>query len=70
MEIVHSFCYLGDVISDEGGVEKAVIAQIKIAWNKFRELKCVLTAKDIAKDIKGHVYSACVRSCMAYASET
>ena len=38
LEIVDSFCYLGDLISCGGEAESAVRDRISCAWNKWREL--------------------------------
>ena len=37
-ERVEKFCYLGDMISANGGAESASVARTKCAWQKFREL--------------------------------
>ena len=70
VEMVHNFCYLGDIIDVNGGVETAITRRIQKAWCKFRELRPILTRKGLAPKIKGRVYSACVRSTMVYGSET
>ena len=70
LEMVHNFCYLGDIIDVNGGVETAITRRIQKAWCKFRELRPILTRKGLAPKIKGRVYSACVRSTMVYGSET
>ena len=69
-EMVDIFCYLGDMIGRKGGVDAAVTARIRSAWAKFRELSPFLTAKATPRQLKGQVYTACVRSCMTYGSET
>ena len=38
LEVVASFCYLGDMLSAGGGCEMAVTTRVKNAWKKFREL--------------------------------
>ena len=38
LEVVTSFCYLGDMLSAGGGCEMAVTTRVKTAWKKFREL--------------------------------
>ena len=37
-EIVDKFCYLGDMQSQEGGCEHAILKRIQTGWLKFREL--------------------------------
>ena len=38
LEVVASFCYLGDMLSAGGGCEMAITTRVKTAWKKFREL--------------------------------
>ena len=63
LEVVASFCYLGDMLSAEGGCELSTTTRVKTAWKKFKDLLPVLSSR-------GHVYSSCVRSAMLHASET
>ena len=70
LEVVASFCYLGDMLSAGGGCEMAVTTRVKIAWKKFRELLPVLSSRHLSYKTRGHVYSSCVRSAMLHASET
>ena len=70
LEVVASFCYLGDMLSAGGGCEMAVTTHVKTAWKKFRELLPVLTSRHLSYKTRGHVYSSCVRSAMLHASET
>ena len=70
LEIVENFCYLGDILGSEGGVERSVITRIGIAWRKFRELLSLLTSRVLSLQVRGRLYEACVRSVMLYESET
>ena len=70
LEVVASFCYLGDMLSAGGGCEIAVTPRVKTAWKKFRELLPVLTSRHFSYKTRGHVYSSCVLSAMLHASET
>ena len=70
VEVVASFCYLGDMLSAGGGCEIAVTTLVKTAWKKFRELLPVLTSRHLSYKTRGHVYSSCVQSTMLHASET
>ena len=70
LEVVASFCYLGDILSAGGGCEMAVTTRVKTAWKKFRELLPVLTSRHLSYKTRGHVYSSCLRSAMLHASET
>jgi hypothetical protein len=66
---VSEFCYLGDVLNDGGGCERAAIARVKAAWNKFRSLSGVLCTKGLSLKQKGLVYRVCVRSVLVYGVE-
>ena len=70
LEVVASFCYLGDMLSAVGGCEMAVTTRVKAAWKKFRELLPVFTSCHLSYKTRGRVYSSCVRSAMLHASET
>ena len=69
LEVVASFCYLGDMLSAGRGCEITVTIRVKTAWKKFRELLPVLTSSHLSYKTCGHVYSSCVRSAMLHASE-
>ena len=70
IEVVNSFCYLGDAIGHRGGCYNATTARIRSAWVKFRELLPILTCRGLSLKSRGHAYDACVRKVMLYASET
>jgi len=69
-ERVDKFCYLGDMINANGGAESASVVRARCAWQKFRELSSILTAKYVSLKLKGRVYDTCVRSAMLFGSET
>ena len=69
LNVVASFCYLGDMLSAGGGCEITVTTRVKKTWKKFRELLPVLTSRHLSYKICGHVYSSCMRSAMLHASE-
>ena len=48
LEVVSSFCYLGDMLSAGRGCEIAVTTRVKMAWKKFRELLEVLTFSNLS----------------------
>ena len=63
LEVVASFCYLGDMLSAGGGCDIVVTTtHVKTAWKKFRELLPVLTSCHLSYKASGHVYSSCVWS--------
>ena len=63
LEMVASFCYLGDMLSAAVGCEFSTTTRVKTAWKKFKDLLPVLSSN-------GRVYSSCVRSAILHASET
>ena len=70
LEVVASFCYLGDMLSAAGGCELLTTTRVKTAWKKYKELMPVLSSRHLSFKALGHVYSSCVRSAMLHASET
>ncbi len=70
VEVVDSFCYLGDVIRCEGGAAAAVRGRIACAWKSWRELASLLVNQNIALGSRAQVYRACVRSVLLYGAET
>ena len=70
LEVVASFCYLGDMLSAAGGCELSTTTCVKTAWKKFKDLLPVLSSRHLSFKTRGHVYSSCVRSAMLHASET
>ena len=55
LEVVASFCYLGDMLSVSGGCEITVTSHVKTAWKKFRELLPVLTSYHLSYKTRDHV---------------
>ena len=69
LEVVASFCYLGDMLSAAGGSELPTTTHVKTAWKKFKLLP-VLSSCYLSFKTHDRVYSSCVRSAMLHASET
>ena len=44
LEVVASFCYLGDMLSAASGCELSTTTHVKTAWKKFKELLPVLSS--------------------------
>ena len=70
LEVVASFCYLGDMLSAAGGCKLLTPTRVKSAWKNFKELLPVLSSHHLCFKTRGHVYSSCVQSTMLHASET
>jgi len=45
LELVHKFCYLGDMLSVDGDADAAMETRIQIGRNKFRQLVPLLTIR-------------------------
>ena len=70
LEVVVSFCYLGDILSAAGGCELSTTTCVKTAWKKFKELLPVLSSRHLSFKTCGHKYNSCVWRAMLHASET
>ena len=70
LEVVASFCYLGDMLSAAGGCELSTTTHVKTAWKKFKDLLPVLSSRHLSFKTHGRVYSSCVQRAMLHASET
>ena len=69
-EVVDKFCYLGDMLSQEGGYEHAILKRIQKGWLKFRELSGLLIRKGMSLRSKGIIYTTCIRPAILCGSET
>ena len=69
-EVVDKLCYLGDMLSQEGGCEHAILKRIQTGWLKFRELSGLLIEKGMNLRSKGIIYTIYIRPAMLYGSET
>ena len=70
LEVVPSFCYLGDMLSAAGGCKLSTTTREKTTWKKFKELLPVLSSHHHSFKTHGRVYSCCVQRVMLHASET
>ena len=64
LEMVASFCYLGDMLSAASGCELSTTTHVKTAWKKFKELLPVLSSRHLSFKACGRVYSSCVLSAI------
>ena len=69
LDVVDSFCYLGDMIGAGGGCDLSVITRIRSAWGKFWELLPILTSHALSYTTRGQIYSTYIRTVLLYASE-
>ena len=59
LEVVASFCYLGDMLSAAGGCELSITTCMKTAWKKFKDLLPVLSSHHLSFKTSGRVYGLC-----------
>ena len=59
-----SVVILDIMISSWGGAEEASRMIVKCAWENFRELSSIPTARNSSLKMKGKVYRACVQSVL------
>ena len=69
LDVVDSFCYLGDTIGAGGGCDLSVITRIRSAWGKFQELLPILTSRALSYITRGQIYSTYIHTVLLYASE-
>ena len=62
LEVIPEFCYLGDMLSADGGCELASIARCKCVWAKFQQLILLLANCHLSLLTRGRVYSTYVKS--------
>ena len=69
-EIVDKLCCLGDMLSQEGDCEHAILKRIQTGWLKFRKLSGLLIGKGISLKSKGIIYTTCIKPALLYGSQT
>ena len=70
LEVVASFCYLGDMLLAASGCELSTTTRVKTAWKKFKDLLPVLSSRHLSFKTHGCVCSSCVQCAMLHARET
>ena len=70
LEVVDTFCYLGDTINGGGGCSPSVVKRVRAAWGKFRELLPLVTSRAVSPSSRGYIYSTYIRKVLTYASES
>ena len=69
LNVVDSFCYLGDTIGVGGGCDLSVILRVRSAWGKFWELLPILTSRAFSYTTRGQIYSTYIRPVLCHATE-
>ena len=65
---VKGFCYLGDVLDSDGGMERSVSTRIVTTLKKCREISSMLRNEGIPLKHMGKIGEPCIRSVLLYAS--
>ena len=60
LEEIEMFCYLGDVLGCEGGVERAVQARVTAAWRRWWEIVSLLVTPSIGQFVWDLVNVYCI----------
>ena len=63
LEVVTSFCYLGDMLSAAGGCELSTTTRVKTAWKKFKELLPVLSSRHLLRHVAECTALVCGVQC-------
>ena len=69
LDVVDSFCYLGDTIGAGGGCDLSVITRIRSAWGKFLGTLANINLTCPFIHHRGQIYSTYIRTVLLYASE-
>ena len=69
LDVVESFCYLGDELFPGGGCKLATIARSRAAWGKFCELLPLLASSTISLARRGMLFNSCIIGALLHVSE-
>ena len=64
------FRYLGSVLAEEGGTEKAVRQRIKAVWQKWKEVSGVVLDRRMPLKLRMKIYTSVLRPVLLYGAET
>ena len=67
---VGRFCYLGSILSEQGGCREEIDARISSAWRKWRDVSGVVCDIKMPLKLKIKIYTAVIRPVLLYGSET
>lgn len=70
IETVEEFCYLGSVISTDGGADKDISVRIGKARYAFRALQPVWLSRQLSLNTRLRIFSTNVKSVLLYGCET
>ena len=64
------FCYLGSIVTENGGTSREVNVRIQKARGSFSKLRKVWLSKSLQKYINIRIFNACLKSVLLYGCET
>ena len=67
---VNNFCYLGSIVSTNGGSDDDVTLRIAKARAAFHKLQKIWDSRSISRNTKLSLFNSCVKSVLLYGSET
>ena len=70
IELIEKLCYLGSVISKDGGTDKDISVRIGKARYAFRALQPVWLSRQLSLNTKLRIFSTNVKSVLLYGCET
>lgn len=70
IEQTREFKYLGSILAEEGGTEKAVRQRVKAVWQKWREVSGVILDRKIPLKLRMKIYKSVLRPVLLYGAET
>ena len=70
IEQTREFKYLGSILTEEGGTEKAVRQRIKVVWQKWREVSGVILDRRMPLKLRMKIYKTVLRPVLLYGAET
>ena len=69
LNTVTTFKYLGSIFDSNGGTERDISNQVKLAWMKWKQLTGVLCDKKVPIKLKYKVYKTVIKPTMTYGAE-
>ncbi|CAH0551189.1 unnamed protein product [Brassicogethes aeneus] len=70
IEEVKEFCYLGSIISVEGGTEKDIEIRLSLAQKSFKRLNKIWSSTILSRKNKIRIFRSNVKSILLYGAET
>ena len=56
------FCYLGNVLCTEGGIQEVVTKRVRTGWKRFKDVASVLCKKSLLVKLREVIYKMYIKS--------